>query len=174
VAALRAALLAAVTAEDVQDVMAALLVQANKGNVSAARLYLAYSAGKPAASRAAEHTDVQEEPIPPQTAPPAADAENGTPVLGLSTGGLTSPARPCVPPLPANALNPRARAEHRRAERKRLKAERKKIRRLLIENATRQAHAAPSRNGPNGQAAPLPNGLLTAQTARDAPSTTAC
>jgi hypothetical protein len=48
VAALRAALLAAATAQDVQDVLAAMLDKAKKGSASAAKLYLAYTVGKPA------------------------------------------------------------------------------------------------------------------------------
>jgi len=48
VAALRAALLASVTDQDIQEVRAALLLEAKKGNVAAARLFLAYTVGKPA------------------------------------------------------------------------------------------------------------------------------
>jgi hypothetical protein len=48
VAALRAALLAAVTEQDVQDVLAAMREKAKKGSEAAAKLYLAYTVGRPA------------------------------------------------------------------------------------------------------------------------------
>ena len=60
VAALRSALLASVTAQDVQEVLAAVLAQAKKGNVSAARLFLAYTAGKPADTVNPDEADADE------------------------------------------------------------------------------------------------------------------
>jgi hypothetical protein len=60
VADLRAALLACVTPQDVQEVMAALKEQAQKGNVAAIRLYLAYSVGKPAETVNPDHMDADE------------------------------------------------------------------------------------------------------------------
>jgi hypothetical protein len=60
VASLRAALVAAVTPQDVQEVMAAMAVQAKKGNVAAARLYLAYSAGKPTEAPNPDQVDAEE------------------------------------------------------------------------------------------------------------------
>jgi hypothetical protein len=48
VAALRAALIDCITPQDIQRVMAALLLEAANGNVAAARLLLAYTVGKPA------------------------------------------------------------------------------------------------------------------------------
>jgi len=60
VATLRAALVAAVTPQDVQEVMAAMAVQAKKGNVAAARLYLAYSAGKPTDAPNPDQMDAEE------------------------------------------------------------------------------------------------------------------
>jgi len=67
VAGLRAALMACITHEDVQEVVAALLAQAKKGNVAAARLILTYSVGKPASTIEPERGDVDEW----QVAPPA-------------------------------------------------------------------------------------------------------
>jgi hypothetical protein len=67
VAAFRAALIAAVTAEDIQRVMAALLEQAVKGNVGAARLFLAYTVGKPAAPADPDRVDVEEWQLVQQT-----------------------------------------------------------------------------------------------------------
>src|SRR5271166_1950440 len=75
IAVLRAGLLASVTAQDIQDVLAALLVQAKKGNVAAARLFLAYSIGKPADRRNAGRSDSDEGPLPQQPARPAAHVE---------------------------------------------------------------------------------------------------
>jgi len=60
VASLRAALVAAVPPQDVQEVMAAMAVQAKKGNVAAARLYLAYSAGKPTDVANPDQMDAEE------------------------------------------------------------------------------------------------------------------
>jgi hypothetical protein len=60
VAALRTALIASVTEQDVQNVMAAMSAQAVKGNVAAARLYLAYSAGKPAEAVNPDRVDIEE------------------------------------------------------------------------------------------------------------------
>jgi hypothetical protein len=67
VAALRAALIASITPADVQRVMTALLVQAEKGNVPAMRLYLAYAAGKPAAAVNPDRVDVEEWQLLQQT-----------------------------------------------------------------------------------------------------------
>jgi hypothetical protein len=67
VAAFRAALVAAVTAEDIQRVMAALLEQAVKGNVGAARLFLAYTVGKPASPADPDRVDVDEWQLVQQT-----------------------------------------------------------------------------------------------------------
>jgi hypothetical protein len=60
VAALRAALIASVTAQDIQRVMAALLLEAGNGNVAAARLVLAYTIGKPADAVDPDRVDVDE------------------------------------------------------------------------------------------------------------------
>jgi hypothetical protein len=67
VAAFRTALVAAVTAEDIQRVMAALLEQAVKGNVGAARLFLAYTVGKPAGPADPDRVDVEEWQLVQQT-----------------------------------------------------------------------------------------------------------
>jgi hypothetical protein len=72
VAALRAVLLACITQDDVQEVVAALLAQAKKGNVAAARLILTYSVGKPASTVDPDQGDFDEcQPIPEPVAPPA-------------------------------------------------------------------------------------------------------
>src|SRR5271170_6788791 len=60
VAALRAGLLACTTQQDVQDVMAALLVQAKKGNVAAVRLFFAYTIGKPGETVDPDRVDAEE------------------------------------------------------------------------------------------------------------------
>jgi hypothetical protein len=155
VAALRSALLASVTAQDIQDVMAALLVQAKKGNVAAARLFLAYTIGKPADGRDRERSDIEEESLPQQPAAPADKATETTPASQLAPGpfaGLT--------PRLTDALKPHARAESPRQERKRLKAERKKARRLQVLAARELASVGPTSNGENGPAAPSANGNL--------------
>jgi hypothetical protein len=162
VAALRAGLLAAVTQQDIQDVIAALLVQAQKGNVAAARLFLAYTIGKPADSGRAAVNAAQEQ-MPQtvsgeRTSALSADVSAAVPGAGpASRGPLGSPTEEAEPPV---RLNARARAEIRRAERKRRKAERKKARRLELQAARLQDHrgAAPTANAPIGPRAPSPIG----------------
>jgi hypothetical protein len=75
VAAFRAALVAAVTAEDIQRVMAALLEQAVQGNVGAARLFLAYTVGKPADPADPDRVDVDEWQLVQQTVAPPEEVE---------------------------------------------------------------------------------------------------
>jgi hypothetical protein len=166
-AALRAALLAAITPQDVQDVMAALLVQAKNGSYSAARLYLAYSVGKPADGRAAVHDrheqSLEEVASQPSEGTGALPSEMSTavPEGGLVNRGLTPLGSPAAAPEaePPVRLNARARAEIRRAERKRRKAEHKKSRQLELQ-AARQARgvATPTANGPIGPNTPSPIG----------------
>src|SRR5262245_36595281 len=60
VAALRAALLATVTEDDIRAVAARLLEQAKEGDVPSARLLLSYTLGKPAAAPDPDSLDVQE------------------------------------------------------------------------------------------------------------------
>jgi hypothetical protein len=60
VAALRSALLASVTAADIEAVMQGLLRQAKEGNVAAARLLLSYTLGKPAAPVDPDTLDLHE------------------------------------------------------------------------------------------------------------------
>jgi hypothetical protein len=132
-AALRAGLRACATLQDIQEVMAALLVQAKKGNVAAARLYLAYTVGKPTDTvhpepdEADQCPPVKQNTIQPQAAPPAASvgtaktpgeipvsdavarsAPGRTPVAGAPTasGGAQrtpSPAVSASPPQKSNA-----------------------------------------------------------------------
>jgi len=155
VAALRAGLLAAATAQDIQDVLAALLVQAKKGNVAAARLFLAYTIGKPADGRDTERSDIEEEPPPQQPAAPADKATETTPASQLAPAPFAG-----LSPRLTDALKPHARAESPRLERKRLKAERKKARRLQVLGARELASVGPTANGENGPTAPSANGNL--------------
>jgi signal transduction histidine kinase len=111
--AFRAALVDAVSEDDIQAIAAALVAAARNGNVAAARIVLSYTIGKPF-----DKGEVQtERPLPE------------TPLLAHV---VTPPNCPVSPPTPeplaafGGRLSPRARAETRRAERKRLKAERKK------------------------------------------------
>jgi hypothetical protein len=72
VAALRGALMSCITNEDIQEVVVALLAQAKKGNVAAARLILTYSVGKPASTVDSDQAEVDEcQRIPESVAPPA-------------------------------------------------------------------------------------------------------
>jgi hypothetical protein len=108
--AFRAALIAAVSEEDIQAIAAALVAAAREGNVAAARIVLSYTIGKPFGKG-----DVQIEcPPPDHFIPPPSHPVNPVPEPFAALG---------------ERLTPRARAEMRRAERKRLKAERKKSRR---------------------------------------------
>jgi hypothetical protein len=60
VAALRSALVASVTAEDLEAIARELLRQAKEGNVAAAKLLLSYALGKPTASVDPDTLDAQE------------------------------------------------------------------------------------------------------------------
>lgn len=154
-AALRAAAVASVTQEDIQEVMAALSVQAKKGNVAAVRLFLAYTIGKPADSgRSAAR--VEDDQAPQELADHAGEATSDPPAELPAMDSLRSLTLPAhldseQPPR----VNARARAELRRAERKRRKAERKKARQLQLDPARKKAELAPSRNGPIEPNSPL-------------------
>ena len=60
VAQMRQALLQAVSDEDLQELVQALLLRAKSGDVAAARLVLSYTVGKPAATQEPDRMDVQE------------------------------------------------------------------------------------------------------------------
>jgi len=142
VAELRAGLCTAATAQDVQDVMAALLVQAKKGNVPAARLFLAYTVGKPADhGRATAIDDPQAVALvdqPDEAPEPLTNSTTRLAEAGRSAGSLRSPThpdRPEEPGLDGGRLNGRQRAQLRKAERRRRKAERKHARTLALQAA---------------------------------------
>jgi hypothetical protein len=90
VAALRSALLAAVTAQDMAEIAQALVRRAKEGHVTAAKLLLAYTLGKPAAPAGPGALDRQEgegdrrpsaplrPPTRPAAAPPAAPLDEKT------------------------------------------------------------------------------------------------
>src|SRR5213078_437222 len=60
VAALRRALLAKVTAEDIEEVLAVLLIKAKSGDLAAIKLLLSYTIGKPGAAVDPDTLDQQE------------------------------------------------------------------------------------------------------------------
>jgi len=145
VARLRAGLLASVTEQDIQEVITALLVQAKKGNVAAARLLLAYTVGKPTESVTADSADAAaEQPRQHDGARPVKTFDD----MPAQDQQLMAPASGQLSPQP---LSPRGRAERRKAERKRLKAQRK--------TARLQRHQTPSPDGPHGAGAPSPDGF---------------
>jgi hypothetical protein len=73
VAALRTALLAAVTPQDIEAVARELLRQAKEGNVAAAKLLLSYTLGKPPAAVDPDTLDAQEWENYQRVADPAGD-----------------------------------------------------------------------------------------------------
>jgi hypothetical protein len=121
VAALRKALLAAVTAQDMAEVTQALVRRAKEGHVTAAKLLLAYTLGKPAApagpeaaGRPAPEGDRRPSappPTRPAAAPPAAPLdEKALARLGRLldlTPPSTNGVRLCqaVPPPSPNGLS---------------------------------------------------------------------
>jgi hypothetical protein len=144
-AALRAAIMAAVTEQDIREVVAALVTRAKDGNVAAARILLSYTVGRPTEADRPEPAAVAqflERLVPGQTASPPPPCPD--------TPATIQPTQ-----RPGTRLNARERAALRRAERKRLKAERKQL--LKDRLATARA-AAPSGNGSTGHAAPSANG----------------
>jgi hypothetical protein len=72
-AALRSALIDCITPQDIQRVMAALLLEAANGNVPAARLLLAYTVGKPADSANSDRVEIDEWQLLRQTVAPQND-----------------------------------------------------------------------------------------------------
>src|SRR5467141_846016 len=74
VAALRQALIASVTEQDIQDVAVRLLALAKEGNVPAAKLLLAYTLGKPEPVPQPDRLDVDEWEVHKETAEMKKDA----------------------------------------------------------------------------------------------------
>jgi hypothetical protein len=133
VAALRADLLACANKQDIQDVMAALLLQAKKGNVAAARLYLGYTVGKPAETVDPDRVTIDEWQITQESGArveAVAGVLNTMPVEMASN--LVQATQPAIGAGMAEHLTARLKAvdeaERRRADRKRRKQERKQAR----------------------------------------------
>jgi hypothetical protein len=94
IAAMRQAILAAVSPEDVRDIMLALVAQAKEGNREAAKIVLQYTLGKPGSWDPA--TDLGDVDLPAPAAPPRVDA----PVAAPPAANTARPA----PPRTADAV----------------------------------------------------------------------
>ena len=152
VAALRSALLARVSAEDIQAVAEQLLRQAREGNVAAARLLLSYAVGKPAPAVDPDTLDQQEweqyrrlpDPTPEMAAAPQR--------LGLPVA-LTymRAALPKIAEAQGDMMLQGIRAQEFEEQREAAAREERRARRAVKKAA--QA-AAPSANGSAAAAAP--------------------
>jgi len=125
VAAFRAALTACITHKDVQEVVAALLAQAKKGNVAAARLILTYSVGKPASTVDSDQADVDECQLIPESVAPPAEIKHDDGMADLMTGRLG------VAGGDSHAATVGVEGERRRGNRKLRKQQARLARRLL-------------------------------------------
>jgi hypothetical protein len=130
IAAMRQAILEAVSPEDVRDIMIALVAQAKEGDREAAKIVLQYTLGKPGAwDEAAD--GVNGEPQAP-AAPKVREAPT------LSAPGETAAQLAPLPPLTAN----KARCEERLAARREPRPD------LTVEQM--MGLTLPSTNGVNG------------------------
>jgi hypothetical protein len=142
VAALRAALLAAATAQDVLDVLAAMLEKAKKGSESAAKLYLAYTVGKPADTVNPDHMDADEWQLRQKNAVQPGEIHRTFEMPVQLANTIADAAAPAIVQSMARqmlgALRPPVAAAPKRDQ--------------------VPAAAAPSSNGANGGLAPSANG----------------
>src|ERR1700683_2732856 len=97
VAALRCALVAQVTAADLEEVLAVLLIKAKTGDLAAIKLLLAYTIGKPAAGVGPDTLEQQEWQLHQQAAVPPAAMEDLLNALPAATAnGIAQLAWPCA------------------------------------------------------------------------------
>jgi hypothetical protein len=97
VAALRRALLARVTAEDIEEIVAVLLIKAKSGDLAAIKLLLSYSLGKPGPAVDPDTLDQQEWQMHQQAAVPPAAVNDVLQSLPAATVNRTVQiAWPCV------------------------------------------------------------------------------
>jgi hypothetical protein len=164
VAALRKAVLDAVSVEDIQAVFAVLLEKAKAGDTAAAKLVLQYAVGKPGAAADPDRVDVAEWQLLRERSRPAAemgDVMNGTPV-DVATK-LTGIVWPCKVETRLSApfrvgLAAMERRDGRRGKTKKQEAavpaavvERLARAPLEEEAAALSGAGAPSANGGNGR-----------------------
>src|SRR5437773_4029463 len=97
VAALRLALLNRVTAEDIEEVLAVLLIKAKTGDLAAIKLLLSYTIGKPGPAVDPDPLDQQEWQLHQQAAVPPAAVEDLLASLPAATANTAArSAWPCA------------------------------------------------------------------------------
>ena len=137
VAALRSALVRAVTEQDIDDIAMALMLQAKAGDVASAKLLLAYVIGKPAETVEPDRVDIDEWEVVQQSA-----AQAGEVVEALQ--GLHAPTASKIVSLALPAMGDEFAAKLRED--------------LIAMNAEPGADRAGGRNGAGGhRSAPSTN-----------------
>jgi hypothetical protein len=141
VAALRGALMSCITNEDVQEVVAALLAQAKKGNVAAARLILTYSVGKPANTVDPDQAEVDESQRLQESVAPPAEIKHDDGMADLLTGRLG------VAGGDSHGTTAGVEGDRRRGNRK-LRKQQARLARRLLQAAARTSATAPVPEAP--------------------------
>ena len=162
VAALRQALIDSVTAQDIQDVAAALLAQAKGGDVPAAKLLFAYAIGKPQPAPEPDRMDADEWDVLKDTAEMKKEAptvmNTATPDYYLNSVHAFRPAVAFLNQMEIEKIVSETPEQIQARE----DAEAAECERMLKSPAPGFAaqadEAAPSPNGVNGQAPPSANG----------------
>ena len=160
VAALRKALVDAVTPQDIQEVAAALIARAKEGNVQAAKLLLSYAIGKPEQAPQPDHLDAHEWEIYRATTPmkeeAAAVTKAGDPEFHLRTVRVV---RPLITQMMQNTVNDMFNeTPEQRIKREAAEAAEAQRRMQSMSPDWDFPHPGPSPYGNNGGAPPTPNG----------------
>jgi hypothetical protein len=152
VAALRTALLASVTAADIEAVAQALVRQAKEGNVAAAKLLLSYTLGKPAAPVDPDTLDQQEWEIYRRSPDPAQDI--GALVSRMPLPLACRMARDMLPGLDRDWTRQFADGFQRAEFEEQLEAAAREERRRRRQERAERRRQGPSANGPDGAGRP--------------------
>jgi hypothetical protein len=152
VAALRSALLASVTTEDMEAVTQQLVRQAKEGNVAAAKLLLSYTLGKPAAPVDPDTLDQQEWEIYRRAPDPGPDlaALPGRMPLSLAC----DMARAMLPALDRDWSRQFTDGFRAREIEEQLEAAAREERRRRRQERAERRRQGPSANGPDGAGRP--------------------
>ncbi len=159
VAALRKALVDAVTPRDIQEVAAALIARAKEGNVQAAKLLLSYAIGKPEPAPQPDRMDAHEWAIYRENTPmkeeAAAVTKAGDPEFHLRTVRVV---RPLITQMMQNEVNSVFNeTPEQRVKREAVEAAEAERRMNAAAKDWDFPNPGPSPYGDNGGAPPSPN-----------------
>jgi hypothetical protein len=154
VAALRSALLASVTEQDLEDIAHELVRQAKEGNVAAARLLLSYTLGKPSAAVDPDTLDLHEFELFRRLPDPAPEMAAAPQRLGLPLAlKYLRGALPAISATQERMMLGQIRAQEIEEQLGAAAREERRQRREA-KKAARAAAGAPSANGSAGAEAP--------------------